>query len=618
MSATMLETNVLVAQAYEQLKAGCSIEDVAGFLQEQGLDAPTAYAIADAQAKIAQENVQPAPVAAEPVKQSTPMPEPVKLSAVGASDFVDDAEIAKRIDALMGEGKTDKEIATQLAMEFEGDISDLIAAARRNAAEKVRQLEDEVETSHFYEDTARHEAMDMVDEVDAVKEDSDRLWLENYCLKMGKKMPIDAKEIKRYAEVLKRVEKANTQREEAAWREAENASLPSFPHLTGSLNDLAESVCPDLPYEFKAMSAITYWGLIRSGKDKFAQETGDSNFQTRFNAVFVAPPQRGKSASSTEIIAVLKAFAPKSLIDTTSVDSGPALVDAFDDSQKLLEPMNDDRAARVLLNPDELSDILEKSKTTPTSKNSLLAEFLRLFEGTRTGNRARRAGKTQLENCHLAIIGGATPENYQNMWTGTGSGATGLQSRFVVIGTDAPRLPIDRTPSDIIRLDGIRKRLLAQAQKPDQTITWDSEARDLLRSWWNSVERDKPSEVRVEDFVKRLLLVLAQTNDTNIVTVELVKIGIAFGDYVIAAREKYNPSGDAYTWTQRFENDIVTIFKKQGKPMTANEVRRFVHPDKKPGGYGQYQNAWRNLINTGVIKQESATVHNTGRYVYAG
>ena len=65
------------------------------------------------------------------------MPEPVKLSAAGASDFADDGEIAKRIDALIGEGETDKEIATQLATEFEGDISDLIAAARSNAAEKV-------------------------------------------------------------------------------------------------------------------------------------------------------------------------------------------------------------------------------------------------------------------------------------------------------------------------------------------------------------------------------------------------------------------------------------------------------------------------------------------------
>jgi hypothetical protein len=274
-----------------------------------------------------------------------------------------------------------------------------------------------------------------------------------------------------------------------------------------------------------------------------------------------------------------------------------------------------------MFDPDEMRDALEKAKVSATSRNSLVNEYLRLYEGNRTGNRARGTGKQQLDDCHFAILGGATPESYQNMWTGTGGGSTGLQSRFVVIDTDAPKLPIKRTPSDPVKLAAVYKRLLAQAKLPPQTISYAPEAWQLLESWWGT-GRDKISEIRIDDFCKRLVLVLAPTNDATVISVELVKQAIEFGDYVIAAREKHNPSGDAYTWTQGFEQDIVAIFKKQYETgvtaMTANEVRRLVRPERKPGGHGSYKQAWGNLIGTGVIKQESTTAHNTGRYEYRG
>lgn len=88
MATSMLEMNALTVQAYEQLKAGKSTEDVAYFLQDKGLDAPTAYKITDAQAKIVQQQkAQPAltvlvhdapkpPVAPEPVKQVVAPPQP--------------------------------------------------------------------------------------------------------------------------------------------------------------------------------------------------------------------------------------------------------------------------------------------------------------------------------------------------------------------------------------------------------------------------------------------------------------------------------------------------------------------------------------------------------------
>ena len=83
MSATTLETNVLVAQAYEQLKAGRSIDDVAGFLQESGIEPSAAYGIADAQVKLVQqEKVVPAaePIAAVATLQTSG--EPVKQPAI--------------------------------------------------------------------------------------------------------------------------------------------------------------------------------------------------------------------------------------------------------------------------------------------------------------------------------------------------------------------------------------------------------------------------------------------------------------------------------------------------------------------------------------------------------
>ena len=80
---------------------------------------------------------------------------------------------------------------------------------------------------------------------------------------------------------------------------------------------------------------------------------------------------------------------------------------------------------RVLLDVDEMTDLFEKSKVTAQSKNSLSNEVLKLYEGNRTGNNTRKHGNIQLTDAHLAILGGATPEGYERMWTGTGGGATG-------------------------------------------------------------------------------------------------------------------------------------------------------------------------------------------------
>ena len=56
----------------------------------------------------------------------------------------------------------------------------------------------------------------------------------------------------------------------------EEQELPAFPRLSGLLSELSEAICPDIPYEFKIMAAITHWGLIRSGVDTLEARTHSS------------------------------------------------------------------------------------------------------------------------------------------------------------------------------------------------------------------------------------------------------------------------------------------------------------------------------------------------------
>ncbi len=389
-------------------------------------------------------------------------------------------------------------------------------------------------------------------------------------------------------------------------------NLPPFPAFKGLLHDLATALFPDIPYEFKIMAAVTHWGLVRSGMDSLA---GEPNFQTRFYTCLIGQPGLGKTAAINEIRNWMAAFRPSSMRISHSVDSGPALVDEFGDLQKSFPAAE---RFRVLLDVDEMRDLFEKSKVTAQSRNSLTSELLTLFESNITGNRARHANKgqrTQVENAHLAILGGATQEGYVNMWTGTGGSATGLQSRFIPITTSNGQMPITPRPSDLQTIQAVVLKLQYLSEKPGQVISLTSDARQALVAWWDQYEPwDKPSISRVDGFVKRLLIVLAVTNGVTEVGLDLVDVATKLGDYVIAVREKFNPV-DSYSWTQAFENSILDIFKKRsGQAFTMNDIRRFIRPDKKPGGLQAFQQAWRTCISVEYLKQAGISRKGVMRY----
>jgi len=382
--------------------------------------------------------------------------------------------------------------------------------------------------------------------------------------------------------------------------------LPEFPRLGGALTELAEAICPDIPYEFKIMALITHWGLIRSGLDTFEDET---HLQPRFYTCFVKEPGYGKTAAINEIRKAAELFCVHYSC-MSSVDSGPALVDEFSDvlTNASLSGIGTEvkPLARVLLDPDEMTDLLEKAKVTQQSKNSLGSELLKLYETNRTGNRSRKAGKSQVDVAHLAILGGATPEGYERMWIGTGSGSTGLQSRFVTITTVAPKMPIDKTPTNSKAFDRLIPLIHKLANRGPQNIRMDERARTMFRTWWTSSTREKACEIRIEDMVKRLLIVLGGTNeDDTLIDEDIMDQAIRWAEYIIACREKFNVA-DSYTYTQAFEGAIRRVGIKAKRSMSQNQYRRLTHADSRPGGYGPFIQAWRNMIAVGELIEDGA------------
>lgn len=410
-------------------------------------------------------------------------------------------------------------------------------------------------------------------------------------------------------------------------------TFPECPIFTGVLTDLSRALYPSLPLEFKQWGFITRWGLLRSGLDTLQME---KHLQPRFDTALVCYPNRGKTACNNETreamdliykMAVTHVATANNSQPTTrnfgnfdhrdSVDSGPALVELFYNLAKDAEKdtSTTDKAARVMLEPDELSELFEKARSSGTRVSTMFHQLLKLHSGNRTGNTTKADGDHNVENAHLAILGGATVDTYKhNLWTGTGGGRDGLQSRFIIITTNAPRVPPIPLLSDGVAAFKAEQRLAKLLQMPGRQIAVSDDAAKMLDTWWYSFDNSKKSAARILETVKQLLIVLAVTNadDAELwvgegltVGIDLMRQAIAFGDYEVAVREQLNPP-DASSVVQAMENAILAWAKKhaskKSQAKTRNECRRVVSPHRMSGGVGTFNLAWDNIIKGGYLK----------------
>lgn len=353
-------------------------------------------------------------------------------------------------------------------------------------------------------------------------------------------------------------------------------ALPEFPQLNGPLGDVVNAITHDIPYEHKALAAVTYIGLALSGRTQLAPPY--ERLQPRFYSCFIGPPGSGKSAAQNEVVRALDGFGKISV--EQSINSGPALVMALQENRRLLYV------------PDEITGAFKKAQS-----GKMFDDFKTLYEDNKINNRTRTHGPVVVTNCHFSIIGTCTREAFGRMWAKTGGGSDGLQSRFVLSFSEKlmPRIKTENRGD----LSLSAEMLKIAVENAPSVIELPETVGTFTFGLTGDGKHLDPKYSRVVDMGRRFALVVAACNGLERIDGETMELAKAFIDYQVAAYEPLLPE-DAYSAVQAFEQRLRSFFKKH-QPASFRDARNNIKPQNLPNGFGTFRTAFNNLIKAGVL-----------------
>jgi len=160
-------------------------------------------------------------------------------------------------------------------------------------------------------------------------------------------------------------------------------------------------------------------------------------------------------------------------------------------------------------------------------------------------------------------------------------------------------LPAIKTENDEVRLAEAQAELSAILVNKDNLDLGLSEEAQQAIQWWD-MSTDRGKCARVLDMAKRFALIIAATCGESTITEGAMKLGLQFADYQLALYQKLMPD-DSANFTQAFENKILAYFGKHPRT-TERDCRNSIKPEKCPGGFGAFNQAFTNLSKGALVK----------------
>lgn len=192
---------------------------------------------------------------------------------------------------------------------------------------------------------------------------------------------------------------------------------------------------------------------------------------------------------------------------------------------RLLSGGSEEEPTRACLLYDESAQFAAKAGLDGSSLSFI---FNSLYDGRTWENQIKRSDhSTKVVNAVLSFIGAATPEIYESLWSEQGV-SLGILNRFLLINVPpcAKAVFWPRFPTDAIK-DEIGRTWQSRLRSSPFRVEWPETARLALQDWYNKLDRTKAESSRLDDLIKRIVILNCWCRAVHAVDQTALEAGIA-------------------------------------------------------------------------------------------
>lgn len=381
------------------------------------------------------------------------------------------------------------------------------------------------------------------------------------------------------------------------------------------------------PEEFHFWNALQALGLA-VGRDVYMEE--DHKFYSNIYTCVIGTTASGKSKAKRSLTATLGRALPWDPTHATKdgvyliprAGSGEFLVEVFKGEHRPVKgsaPLSKGDV-KGFVNFEELSDIIGRSARQGSTMKETIQE---LYDGGESISNASKSGGTDIaERPFCALSVGVQPDMLRKLLS-SDDAASGFLNRFIfVTGTHKRQDGINKTVVDMSTAATMLSDINAWGRKGVQIVWSESAEAAFLDFYDEKLEKYSRPEApavmkRMAFLIKKLIMLFAINDMSEVVDIEHVDYAVDLYDYIIQSYMKVD-SSVSLSEQSELENKILTHIKeiqtKKGQAWWVGEKTLMTTIKFKKYERREMLNAFEMLIRTGeLVKAENPSNSGRGR-----
>ena len=272
--------------------------------------------------------------------------------------------------------------------------------------------------------------------------------------------------------------------------------------------------------------------------------------------------------------------------------------------------------ARVITVAEELKELLANFYNEKGVGTALEGVVCELWDGTEFTPTSTDARQEMASQVMYSILGGITPDDWQDLLSRGQSVGSGFMSRLNIVGTRGEWENV----SDLRRIDfsALRQRFLPRihALKMGPVVIDRTDgARGLVAEWFNGLKSAERSNSRFNIHAWRAALWLAWLKGHAAITEQDAAGGIALAQYQWDTRDYYTVKPAENPIAKYQEKIRKALHAARGKRASVRDLKRLTHADRV--GTQVWTKALGGMISSGELGSKEVSKNSVLVWVVA-